>query len=155
MDTQIMTTWTRDELQAAHDNFIAVANDCAERRSWREWADLFTEDAHYVEHCFGEFHGREAIYEWITATMAEWPNSDMTAFPHDWCVCDVERGWWICRILNRMVDPGDAKVYEESNLTVLHYAGEMQFSYEEDVYNPAKFGTMIEAWMAARKEAQA
>jgi hypothetical protein len=25
----------------------------------------------------------------------------------------------------------------------------MLFSYEEDVYNPAKFGPMIQAWMAA------
>jgi hypothetical protein len=150
MDLAFMTPrWSRAELQAAHDNFIAVANDCADRREWRAWADLFTEDAHYLEHTFGEFHGREEIYAWITSTMAQWPNSDMTAFPHEWCVCDEERGWWVCRILNRMADPGDGGCYEEPNLTVLHYAGNMLFSYEEDVYNPAKFGPMIQAWMAA------
>ncbi|HEX3946432.1 MAG TPA: hypothetical protein VHW47_01950, partial [Acidimicrobiales bacterium] len=71
----------------------------------------------------------------------------------DWCVCDVERGWWICRILNRMEDPGDGGVYEEANLTVLHYAGDMQFSYEEDAYNPANFAPMITAWMTAREAA--
>ena len=27
--------------------------------------------------------------------MAEWPNKAMNAFPHSWCVCDEERGWWI------------------------------------------------------------
>jgi len=42
-------------------------------------------------------------------------------------------------------------VHQAHNLTVLHYAGDGLFSYEEDAYNPANFGTMIEAWMAASK----
>ena len=79
---------------------------------WRPWADLFTEDADYVEHHYGTFHGRDAIQAWITETMAQWPNSEMTEFPHDWCVCDEERGWWICQIENRFRDPGDGEVYE-------------------------------------------
>ena len=37
---------------------------------WNDWADLFTEDATYVEHGFGTFGGREAIRRWITETMA-------------------------------------------------------------------------------------
>lgn len=143
--------WDRAELQAAHDNFVAVANECARAREWRRWADLFTEDATYVEHLFGTFHGRQEIAEWITSTMAEWPNSEMTAFPHDWCVCDPERGWWVCQIENRMADPGDGRTYQASNLTVLHYAGEMRFSYEEDVYNPAEFAPMLAAWKEARQ----
>ena len=28
-------------------------------RDWREWAELFTEDAEYLEHTFGRFKGRE------------------------------------------------------------------------------------------------
>jgi len=48
---------------------------------WREWADLFTEDARYLEHTYGEFNGREEIYAWISSTMAEWPNRAMTSFP--------------------------------------------------------------------------
>jgi len=72
--------------------------------------------------------------------MSEWPNSEMKEFPHDWCICDEERGWWVCRIENRFEDPGDGEVYEEHNITVLHYAGDHQWSYEEDAYNPANFG---------------
>ena len=56
--------------------------------------------------------------------MAQWPNSEMKEFPHDWCVCDEERGWWICQIENRFVDPGDGEVYQAYNLTVLKYAGD-------------------------------
>ena len=35
---------------------------CAQTGEWGDWADLFTEDAHYVEHMFGEMHGREEIH---------------------------------------------------------------------------------------------
>ena len=77
--------------------------------------------------------------------MAEWPNSEMKSFPHAWCVCDEERGWWVCRIENRFEDPGDGEVYEEHNITVLHYAGDNQWSYEEDAYNPANFGETVKA----------
>ena len=143
--------WERAELQAAHDRFVAVANECARAGEWRPWADLFTEDAVYVEHMFGTFHGREEIHRWISTTMAEWPNTEMTAFPHDWCICDPDRGWWVCQIENRMADPGDGLVYQASNLTVLHYAGDMRFSYEEDVYNPSSFAPMIASWVEARR----
>ena len=104
--------WTREELQRAHDNFIATAQESGRTGDWGPWAELFTEDAEYVEHHYGTFQGRAAIQAWITETMAQWPNSEMTEFPHDWCVCDVERGWWICQIENRFRDPGDGKVYE-------------------------------------------
>ncbi len=63
----------------------------------------------YLEHMFGTFHGSDEIYAWIAPLMAEWPNRDMTAFPHAWCVCDEERGWWVCRIENRMKDPATGR----------------------------------------------
>ena len=83
--------------------------------------------------------------------MAEWPNSEMKEFPHDWCVCDEERGWWICQIENRFRDPGDGEVYQAYNLTVLKYAGDMQFSSEEDAYNPANFAPVVKAWIDAER----
>jgi hypothetical protein len=150
MDTEVVTgRWSRDELQRAHDNFVVTANRCAESGEWGDWTNLFTEDAHYVEHMFGEMHGRAEIHAWISATMAEWPNKAMTSFPHAWCVCDEEKGWWVCRIENRFRDPGDGSVHQAHNLTVLHYAGDMQFSYEEDAYNPANFAPAVRAWLAA------
>ena len=36
--------------------------------------------------------GREAIRTWITATMAEFPNNEMTEFPAEWWVIDEEQG---------------------------------------------------------------
>ena len=143
--------WDRAELQRAHDNYVAVAAEAGRSGNWRPWADLFTEDAVYIEHLFGRFEGRERIFEWISKTMAEWPNTEMTLFPHDWCVCDEERGWWICQIENRFNDPGDGQVYQAANVTILKYAGDMRFSSEEDVYNPANFAPAIKGWMEAHK----
>ena len=150
MDTEIVSnSWSRDELERAHQHYMDTAARCASSGEWRDWADLFTDDAVYLEHTFGTFHGADEIYEWIAPLMAEWPNRAMNSFPHSWCVCDEERGWWICRIENRMEDPGDGSVHQAHNITVLHYAGDMKFSYEEDAYNPASFGPMIQAWTEA------
>ncbi len=150
-----MARFSREELQRAHDNYVAVAQEAGRTGNWAPWADLFTPDATYVEHHYGTFHGRKAIGDWITATMGEWPNSEMTMFPHDWCVCDEERGWWICQIENRFKDPGDGGVYQAYNLTVLKYAGDMQFESEEDAYNPANFAPVVKAWIAAKRAAGA
>lgn len=146
-----MGRWDAAELRAAHDNYVTVANACGRSGEWGPWAELFTEDAEYVEHHFGRFRGRDEILRWISETMAQWPSSKMTQFPHDWCVCDEERAWWICQIENRFDDPGDGQLYQAANVTILKYAGDMRFSSEEDVYNPAHFAPVVAAWMAANK----
>ncbi len=146
-----MGQWSRSELDAAHEKFQAAAATAGRSGDWRVWADMFTEDATYIEHHYGKFNGREEIYKWISETMKDFPYNEMTEYPHDWCVCDEERGWWICQIENRFNDPGDGKIYQAYNLTVLKYAGDMLFSSEEDAYNPANFGPMVKDWLAAKK----
>ena len=144
-----MGRWGRGELEAAHDRYVAVANACAASGDWGPWSELFTDDVCYVEHLFGRFEGREAVYRWITDTMGSWPNRAMTAFPHDWCICDEERGWWVCQIENRFCDPGDGQLYQTPNITILRYGGDMRFCGEEDVYNPAAFATLVKSWTDA------
>ena len=146
-----MSTFTRDEIDRAFEHYRAVAKEAGTANDWRAWADLFTADATYIEHHFGEMHGREAIFEWISTTMAEPINRDMIAFPVDWYVIDETRGWVLCAIWNQMADPGDGSVHREINWTKLHYAGDGKFSYEEDLYNPAEFAAMIKGWLAAKQ----
>jgi len=57
----MMGKWSREELQRAHDRFIEVAKESGRKGDWGPWAEMFTEDATYVEHHYGEFQGREAI----------------------------------------------------------------------------------------------
>ena len=76
-----MGRWTRDELEEAFDAYQKTALAAGMSCNWREWADMFTEDATYVEHHYGEFGGREAIYNWIQKTMEEPINREMKFFP--------------------------------------------------------------------------
>lgn len=147
-----MGDWTRDELEAAFVAYQEAAAKAGRTGDWAAWADQFTEDAVYVEHHYGRFEGREAIRTWISQTMADFPGRDMPAFPVGWYVLDEERGWIVCQVLNRMADPGDGSVHEMDNITILHYAGDGLWSYEEDVYNPAHFATMVSGWIQRRRE---
>ena len=147
-----VAAWSRKELLDAFATYEATARAAASGGDWDRWAELFTEDAEYVEHLYGTMHGREAIRAWITTTMSSYPGSDMDAFPIEWSIVDEERGWIVCQVWNRMRDPGDGSVHQAYNFTLLKYAGDGRWSYEEDIYNPAHFGTMIAAWEARRKE---
>jgi hypothetical protein len=149
-----MGAWSRQELDDAFTEYQRVAAECGASGQWRAWADLFTEDATYVEHLYGRMEGRETIYQWIQTTMSEYPGSDMPEFPIGWSIVDEERGWVVCQVFNRMRDPGDGSVHEEYNVTLLKYAGDGRWSYEEDIYNPMHFGTMLQRWEAARDAAR-
>jgi hypothetical protein len=141
-------------LEAAFVRYQGRAAEAARTGDWATWSEQFTEDAEYVEHHYGTMRGRDAIREWITTTMAEFPGNVMPEFPTEWHIVDDERGWIVCQVWNRMADPGDGSVHQAYNLTVLHYAGDDQWSYEEDVYNPTSFATMVQDWIAAKRAAE-
>lgn len=148
-----MGRFSRAEIEDAFQTYQETALAAGTSGDWNHWADLFTEDATYVEHLFGSFGGREAIRRWITTTMARNPNQHMKYFPIEWYVIDEERGWVVCQVWNRMEDPGDGSLHQAYNFTLLKYAGNGLWSYEEDVYNPAHFQEMIQGWFAAVKQA--
>ena len=147
-----MGRWSREELESAFENFQRVLAEAGSTGDWSQWAQLYTEDATYVEHSFGTFEGREAILDWVEGVMLEPPNTEMTEFPVDWSIVDEERGWIVFRIWNRMRDPGDGSVHQEANFTLLRYAGGGRFSYQEDIYNPARVETMIRGYLARKRD---
>lgn len=141
--------YTREELQAGFQHYQDTVQRAAESGDWNLFVDLFTEDASYSEHCYGSFEGREQIRRWALRTMTAFPGNVMPSFPVAWSVLDPERGWIVCEIRNLLRDPGDGSVHEASNYTRLFYAGDGMFSFEEDVYNPAKFQQAVVGWARA------
>jgi len=58
------------EIEAAFEEYRRRAE---QEEDWAHWAELFTDDARYVEHCLGTFSGRDAITRWIVEVMAAHP----------------------------------------------------------------------------------
>ena len=90
-----MGRWSRAEIEDAFQTYRDTALAAGSSGNWDPWADLFTEDATYIEHLFGELGGREAIRNWIVKTMSTPPNDQMKYFPVEWYIIDEERapGW--------------------------------------------------------------
>jgi hypothetical protein len=142
----------RQEIADAFDKYQAAANRAGVTGDWRPWVECFTPDVAYIEHLYGTFAGHEEVLAWITKTMTQWPFNHMREFPWDWFTIDAEQGWIVGQVENRFIDPGDGGIYEGANWTRLIYAGSGLFSSEEDVYNPAHFGPMLDGWLAAWAE---
>ena len=147
-----MGRWSREELEEEFEKYQARALKAATSHDWREWADQFTEDATYVEHLYGTLGGREAIYNWIQSTMDEPINNEMIYFPIEWYVIDEEKGWVVCQVWNRFADPGDGSVHQAYNFTLLKYAGNGKWKYEEDIYNPSHFADTVKGYLRRKKE---
>ena len=141
-----MTSFTADEIRSAYAAFHERVGDFVATGDWSGYADLFTEDAEYVEHAMGTFRGREEIRAWSVRTMTTYPGRVMTGFPLAWQVVDAESARLVCEVRNPMPDPGDGTMLEEPNITIMTYAGDGLFSREEDVYNPLRFHEMSMRW---------
>jgi ketosteroid isomerase-like protein len=139
-----MTTpsYPEAEVRAAYENFIAVGDS----GDWSAWADLHTVDGVWVEHDLGTFRGREAIRDGIVSVMAKAPREMF--FPVEWALFDGPRVVyypWQC-----LPDPtGGSEIYRFGCVTILEYGGDGQFSYQEDIYNPAEGAAVFRRWMAA------
>lgn len=147
-----MGKFSREEIMAAFEKYNQARIQSQETGDWSIWARIFTEDALYVEHAYGEFHGRQAIADWICKVMSPFPS--MT-FPQDWIAIDEENAAIVFQCQNRMPHPTDpdGEAFSFPSWTRLVYAGNGQFCCEEDCYNPKKdAGPTIRAWLNAGGE---
>lgn len=129
------------EVRAAYDNFVAVGDS----GDWDAWADLHTVDGVWVEHHLGTFHGREAIRRAITDVMAGAPPT--MRFPVEWVVIDGPRVvYYPWQVLPHPTGGEDIRF---GCVTILEYAGDGMFSYQEDVYDPNDGVAAFTEWIAA------
>jgi len=144
-----MGRYPREEIATALRDYYQARDDASRTGDWSIWANRFTEDAHYIEHAYGQLHGREAIREWITGVMAPYPN--MT-FPQDWCVIDEDNDAVVFQCQNQFPQPfdSDGRPFQFPNWTRLVYGGNGLWRSEEDVYNPARDAPRVfKAWLDA------
>lgn len=135
-------TFEHDEVREAYENFLVVG----ESGDWNAWADLHTVDGVWVEHHLGRFEGREAIRKGITEVMAMAPTT-MT-FPVEWVVFDGNRVvFYPWQVLPHPTEAGED--FRFGCVTILTYAGDGQFSYQEDLYNPNEGNEVFGHWIAA------
>jgi hypothetical protein len=136
-----MPEFERAEVESAFQHFVAVGDS----GDWNAWADLHTEDGVWVEHHLGTQRGRDDIRRTILAVMGPVP---MMEFPVAWHMIDGNRV--VAYIWQVFPDPERAGAeYRFGNITVLEYAGEGLWSFQEDVYNPREAERVLTAWTDA------
>jgi len=144
-----MGAYSLEEIQEAFEHYKQARDEASRTGDWSVWAAVFHEDAHYIEHAYGELDGRDAICEWITGVMAPFPR--MT-FPQDWWVFDEPNSAVVFQCQNQFPEPfqADGTPFQFPNWTRLVYGGGGLWASEEDIYNPARdAGRVIKGWVDA------
>jgi hypothetical protein len=134
-------TFSRAEVEAALENYQAIAQKAVETGDWSHWADQFTEDAIYVEHQFGVMRRRSTIQAWIVATMAE---ASGQQFPVQWYMIDNDLVFLYLPIQHPAPDGGAP--FQFTCGTILCYAGDGLWCYEEDIYNATEAARTAELY---------
>lgn len=135
----------RAEIVAEFERYRQRGVTAVTTGDWDQWADQFTPDARYREHHFGTFNGQAEIRSWITSVMQPFPT--MT-FPVRWTTIDGNRVNALIPNVLPAPDGSDESFGFDVHV-ILHYAGNGQWSYEEDVYNPKEAERVVARWMAA------
>ena len=115
------------ETEAAFQRFWTIGNL---DENWAAWPAFFTDDVRYVEHIYGEMRGRAAVEKWITGLMAQ--NRDVHAVI-DWYMIRGSRV--VVNMQNRYYHPDPTQPHLDfPGITILEYAGNGLFGYEEDYW---------------------
>ena len=136
----------REEVERELHVYRERGNAAVASGDWNPWAAQLTEDSTYLEHHFGRFEGQQAIRDWINGVMQPFPEM---VFPITWY--SIEGNRVTARIPNILPDPkgGGSSEYQFEVNSILHYAGDGMWSYEEDLYNPREAEGIVAAWVAA------
>ena len=123
----------RHEVQEAVDRYVELRNkiDQGDLTSFAVLADLYTDDAVYIDAAWGRLEGRPAIDNWLEESMVgllDWRFPiEFTAIEGDHVIVK-----WTQILPVKRPDGSD---YTQSAYSHLIYAGGGTFSYEEDTYN--------------------
>lgn len=139
------TVFPREEIEAEFARYREQAALAVATGDWEPWAAQFTDDAHYREHHYGYFRSQREIRDWILSVMKPFPTMQ---FPVSWYVIDGNR---LSALIPNVLPPpeGDDGYYGFDVNTILHYAGDGKWSYEEDVYSLRDAEEAVKRWVMA------
>lgn len=122
----------REEVDAAVARYVEVRERIERGEgTWTDMADLFTDDATYIDPAWGRVDGGAAIAEFLRDSMA---GLEGWTFPIEWIAIDGDH----VVVKWTQVLPGqraDGTRYENSGVSLLTYAGDGRFSRSEDHLN--------------------
>jgi ketosteroid isomerase-like protein len=140
-----MASYPLEEVESAFRTYWTTG---AVGEDWDAWADLFTEDALYVEHVLGNRNGREEIRAWIKPIMAQY-GEIYTAY--EWHLASGS-GRVVVYMQNRRDNPSGDGVLDFPGVTILQYAGGGKWSLEEDYWAVPAATQMTEQYETLRKQ---
>lgn len=120
----------RFDVQEVEDAFRHFWHTGMIREDWNAWADLFTDDVVYDERVLGTMRGRETVREWIVPLMERYGEIYGV---YDWHEASPS-GRVVFRMVNRRDHPSGTGVLDFPGVTILQYAGDGLWSYEEDYW---------------------
>lgn len=135
-----MSSHSAEEVRGAYARYLEERRRVeAGEVGWDALAAFFTDDATFIDPAWGRVEGIAAIREFLVESMVgleDW------SFPHEWTAVDGDRlvaRWW-----NRL--PGqrpDGSYYQAPGISIMVYAGDGKFSYEEDLLNMVHVGELL------------
>jgi SnoaL-like domain len=138
--------FSRGEIEDAFEEYQRRARG----NEWAGWSELFVDDAVYLEHEYGTFYGRQAIHDWITDTMGK---ANGMTFPVEWHMIEGDRVVWYT--WNQFPQlPGRATSdFQFATISILRYAGNGQWSSQEDIYNAKEAEAVLAEYVQAAANA--
>jgi len=126
-----------------YKRFVALRDEIdAGRRSWRELADFFTEDAAYIDPAWGRAEGRENIRNFFETSMAGLTGHGWST-PQNWTMCEGRR--LVSQWDQIMGYKEDGTPWFVAGLSILYYAGNGLFCYSHDMLNMAHVFETLQA----------
>ena len=127
-----MTEHSPSEVRAAVDAYVELrARIGRHEADWTDLADLFTEDAVYIDPAWGRLQGNDELRRFFDESMRGLEDWD---FPVEYTAIDGDTVAikWTQQL------PGtrdDGSRYAQSGISTLVYGGDGKFNYEEDLLN--------------------
>lgn len=141
----------RKEVEASFQKYEEAVLEAGRTMNWRAWIEnSFTEDAVYIDRALGTSKGRANIIAWMDSLMDSFPGE--FSYRPDWHVIDGDRV--VSYHHDGFPDPTTGVPYECPVVSILDYAGDGRWSYEEDVYNVKEFEAALNSYLAARAEVE-